>query len=530
MNSTLCILEQDPKRLDTQTLPQLMSLFVQSDFLVLQPQAGIDSQRPIQLRGNGAKHYKVTDFSSQDTCPHWLDGFDGLHNWLKTQNYQKVLRVRPDGYPLNTELIIKFWQHFWQSGLPYGCVATWNAFLPGLLIDAWNPSTVSENKPQNQTLFPDGHLYLPGTSYEYVMNLEDRAFFFDTHFANLFSTPHTLQIELASVCNSRCPKCLFHGSRSPLYHPRTAAPPFMETDLFKKLIDEFSTFKPRTGLAAALSYRGESFLHPDFFQLLAYTRKKGVRAVVNTNGKLLSKDNVLKLLDLDVTAISISLDTLDPAKHRKLQGCDIHQVARNLDFLLAEKARRGLQHPVLTSISVISAENEAELPKLLDFLLARCEQVAAFGYMDITKRSISAPHTYFTVPERYPCPHPWEMLAVLASGKVIRCGYDLNHETVLGDLNHESIMNVWNSDKMQTDRRNMCRGYYERGNICSDCPRWQAVYKRLSLHEGIMVSTQWEGKTLQLLSKNYNRDTLSEIFSDRPQSVALPRPIAEESR
>jgi len=497
-----------------------------ADFLILQPHADVDSQRPIQLRGKNAKRYKVIGFSSQDEYPHCLDGFDGLQKWLLAQDYQKVLRVRTDGFPLNTELIVKFWQKFWQSGLPYGCVATWNAFLPGLLIDAWNPFAVNENKPHNLILFPDGHPYLPGETYEYVMDLEDRAFFFDTHFEELFGTPHTLQIELASVCNIHCPKCLFHGGRSPIYRPRTSAPPFMISDLFKKLIDEFSTFNPRTGLAAALSYRGESFLHPDFFQLVDYTRKKGVRAVVNTNGKLLSKENVLKLLDLDLTAISISLDSLDPAKHHKLQGSDIDQVAHNLDFLLEEKSRRGIKRPVLTSISVISSENEAELPKLLDFLLARCEQVAAFGYMDITKRSISAPHTYFTVPERYPCPHPWEMLTVLSSGKVIRCGYDLNHKAVLGDLNHESIMSVWNSEKMQTDRHNMCRGYYERDNICSGCPRWQAVYKRLSIHDNIMVTTQWEGKTLQLLNKNYDPDVLPTIYSDRPKSVSLPGRIA----
>ena len=450
VSNNLCIIEEDPKCLDAQVLPKLKSLFGQTDFLILQPHADVDSQRPIQLRGNKAKRYDVIDFSPQDEYPRCLEGFGGLQKWLLAQDYQKVLRVRTEGFPVNTELIAKFWQKFWRSGLPYGCVAAWNAFLPGLLIDAWNPFAMNENKAHHLILFPDGHPYLPGKTYEYVMDLEDRAFFFDTHFEILFGTPHTLQIELASVCNVHCPKCLFHGGRSPVYRPRTSTPPFMPPDLFKKLIDEFSTFNPRTGLAAALSYRGESFLHPDFFQLVEYTRKKGIRAVVNTNGKCLSQENVLRILDLDVTAISISLDSLDPDRHRKLQGGDIDQVVRNLDFLLEEKSKRGLQRPVLTSISVISSDNEDELPRLLDFLLARCEQVAAFGYMDITKRSISAPHTYFTVSERYPCPHPWEMLTVLSSGKVIRCGYDLNHEAVLGDLNHESIIEDRKSTRLNS--------------------------------------------------------------------------------
>ena len=522
----LYIIEGDQKQAADQSLEPLTKLFGSADFLVLEPQLLKDMQRPIQLRGGTEKAFKIVASSIPESQPPIFHGFGRLLEWLEDKDYTQVLRLRLDGFPFNKHLLAKFWQGFQKSGQPYGSVAVWNAFLPGMRIDALKPAEIAALRPDSWSLFPDGHLYLPNDSYEYELDLKDRAFYFDTHFDALFGRPHTLQMELASICNSRCPKCLFHGGRSPIYHPHTESPAFMAPELFKKIIDEFSTFKPRTGLAAALSYRGESLLHPDFFELLDFTRKKDVRAVINTNGRLLNRETVLKLLDLDLTAISISLDSLNQKKQRVLQGGDVNQIKRDLDFLLEQKAKRGLKRPVLTSISVISKENEDELPELLEFLLARCEQVACFGYMDITSRSLSAPHTYFNVPERYPCPHPWEILTVLSSGKALRCGYDLNHEAILGDLNQETIVDIWNSTKMQTDRKNMCTGNDAADNLCCGCPRWEAVFRKLSIQDGIMVTTQWEGKTLQVLNKDYTKETFVKIFSDRPQSVFLPGPVA----
>ncbi|MEW6667490.1 MAG: radical SAM protein [Thermodesulfobacteriota bacterium] len=525
MVKTLCVLELNKDRGCPASLREFISSAGFSDCLLLGRDTRPDEQTPLQLRGTGTgkEVYRTLESCIPDLSPGPFTGLADLGGWLRERGYTHVLRIRPEGLPLNPILAEKFWKRFLESGKPYGCVASWNAFLPGLLMDASNLQEWGTLSSRGFRTFPDGHLDLPGNTMEYQFDLQDRAFYLRDHYEDLFSTPHTLQIEVSSVCNSRCPKCMFHGGRSPLYRPLTQDPPFMEETLFRKIIDEFSSFRPRTGTAAALSYRGESLLHPRFFELVRYTRERGVRAVFNTNGALLTPEVSSRLLDLDVTAISLSVDSLIPAVHRRLQNGDIGQVVRNMDFLLEEKERRGLKRPSLSSISVISSENAGELIPLLGFLLTRFELVSYFHYQDILKRTVSAPHTYFDVHDRYPCPHPWEFLTVLSSGKVIRCGYDFNHEQILGDLNSMSVQDIWNGEAMASCRGLMTRGLHEQVPICGGCPRWRAVYKEFALVDGLTVSTQWEGKNLIRNGRGVNRETLEDICSDLPRTVFLPK-------
>jgi hypothetical protein len=481
-----------------------------------------DPAVPIRMRDASKRPMVLSEFSGRAPEERVFEDTLGVLHWLQDQGYDEVVRFRPDGLPLETGLLPRFVKQYRESGLAYGSLSSWNAFLYGLLLDAWALAPLREALRKGEVrIYPDGRLHLPYPAFEYDMDLGERAYYYGDLYDSLFSVPHTLQVELSAACNSRCPKCLFHGPNTTLYRPRTESPPFMERELFQRIIDEFSQFKTRTGLAVALNYRGECQLHPDFYDFVAYARERGVRAVFNTNAKLLTPEAIRRLLDLDLSAVSFSVDSLMPGLYDRLQGGKIRKVLSNIDFMVSERARQGRRNPVLSTIHVVTSETVPELPGLVEHFLQRTELVSFFHYQDIRKRTISSPYTFFDVSERYPCGHLWEVMTILSSGKVIRCGYDFNHEDVLGDLQAQSILEVWNGERMTSYRRKMCEGRFGEVLLCSECPRWKAVYKKMDLLDGLLVTTQWEGRTLQKMKDTYSRDLLPNLFSDLPRSVPL---------
>jgi radical SAM protein with 4Fe4S-binding SPASM domain len=78
---------------------------------------------------------------------------------------------------------------------------------------------------------------------------------------------------------------------------------------------------------------GEPLLRKDLFDLVSYARGLGLQTRVNTNGILLTEENVKRLKDAGLTECGVSLDSADPAVHNRFRGTDN----------LFEKTLRGIQ-------------------------------------------------------------------------------------------------------------------------------------------------------------------------------------------
>jgi uncharacterized radical SAM superfamily Fe-S cluster-containing enzyme len=80
--------------------------------------------------------------------------------------------------------------------------------------------------------------------------------------------PLLVDIELASLCNLKCPMCYTITK----VFKKMVNTKFMDFELFKKIIDEICNDVP----AIRLSLRGESTLHPKFIECIQYAKNKGM--------------------------------------------------------------------------------------------------------------------------------------------------------------------------------------------------------------------------------------------------------------
>lgn len=93
----------------------------------------------------------------------------------------------------------------------------------------------------------------------------------------------------------------------------------LSTDQAKQLIQQIK----QAGFQIMIFSGGEPLMRPDIFDLGAYATQHGLRAVMGTNGSLITPEVATQMKRAGFMAAGISLDSLDPAKNnnfRKLEN------------------------------------------------------------------------------------------------------------------------------------------------------------------------------------------------------------------
>jgi len=106
-------------------------------------------------------------------------------------------------------------------------------------------------------------------------------------------------------CNLRCVHC-YSQSHDKDY------PGELTTAEAKALIDDLAAFK----VPVLLFSGGEPLLRKDLFELAEYAIARGLRAVISTNGTLISADMVKQIKRIGFNYVGVSLDGLDETNDR----------------------------------------------------------------------------------------------------------------------------------------------------------------------------------------------------------------------
>ncbi|MDR1486934.1 MAG: radical SAM protein, partial [Deltaproteobacteria bacterium] len=110
---------------------------------------------------------------------------------------------------------------------------------------------------------------------------------------------------MTKACNLSCVHC--YASATP-----SRAPDELTHDEAVALVESLTDF----GVPVILFSGGEPLTHPHIFELIGLAVKRGARTVLSTNGLLLDRDKALKLKDLGLSYVGISLDGLGDAHDR----------------------------------------------------------------------------------------------------------------------------------------------------------------------------------------------------------------------
>jgi 12,18-didecarboxysiroheme deacetylase len=155
-------------------------------------------------------------------------------------------------------------------------------------------------------------------------------------------------------CNLKCVHCYAHA-----VEPSNHKDP-ISTEQAKIMIDDLAQF----GAPVILFSGGEPLVREDLVELAKYATSKGMRAVISTNGTLITKAKARELKEVGLSYVGISLDGAE-AVHDKFRGVtgSYKLALKGVENCQAEGLKVGLRF-------TINKRNAAEIPHLFDLIEA----------------------------------------------------------------------------------------------------------------------------------------------------------------
>jgi 12,18-didecarboxysiroheme deacetylase len=155
-------------------------------------------------------------------------------------------------------------------------------------------------------------------------------------------------------CNLKCVHCYAHAKDIPYDNE-------LSTQEGRALIDDLAGF----GVPVILFSGGEPLVRRDLAELAGYAVEKGIRAVISTNGTLITPEKAKVLKDIGLSYVGVSLDGM----------AEIHDKFRGVNGAF-QKAMEGIRHCQDVGIKVglrftINKFNVAEIPAIFDLLEER---------------------------------------------------------------------------------------------------------------------------------------------------------------
>lgn len=269
--------------------------------------------------------------------------------------------------------------------------------------------------------------------------------------------PLLVDIELASVCNLKCPMCY---TISDEFKQKVNAK-LMDFKLFTKIIDEIADDVP----AIRLSLRGESTLHPKFIECIQYAKDKGIKEIsFLTNGSKLDRENFIKMMEAGATWITVSFDGLGEEYEKIRKPLKYEETLAKIKGIKEIKKEFGVNKPVI-KIQGIWPSIRVNPEEFYNTLAPYVDSVAFNPLIDFHKN----PDDKVFIDGFY-CPMIYQRLVIGADGLVMMCSNDEENTHVIGDVNNESVYDIWHGEKLNSVRElHKKKNGYKELDVCRNC-------------------------------------------------------------
>jgi radical SAM protein with 4Fe4S-binding SPASM domain len=280
--------------------------------------------------------------------------------------------------------------------------------------------------------------------------------------------PARLTLELTNRCNYQCAMC-------PSRWQPDIAKGLMDAGLFYRLVDEAAEHLPVTLVPF---FRGESLVHPQAVEMIAYAKKRGLGPVqLASNGWLLDHAAAGGLLDAGVDFISFSLDSIRADEYREIRkGGELAQVLANINHFLELRRAGGYSTTVQVS-ATRTGLNQDSIQEFIDFWQGRVDRVRIYyeHSADGHAGSLACPEVPSGMP-RQPCRKPFEDMVVYYDGGVAACNHDWFRTPPLGSVLENGIQAVWHNRNYQDLRGQHLNAETLQDSSCLNCDHWKLYY------------------------------------------------------
>ena len=276
--------------------------------------------------------------------------------------------------------------------------------------------------------------------------------------------PVNATIELTNICNQACPVC---ETGAGILKRKKGS---LSLENYKIIIDKIAPFTN----TVLLYFMGESFLNPDIYKIIKYTKSKKIFVKICTNGTTIDP---VKLIDSGIDEIQFQIGGISQETHQIYRkNSDLSQIIKNISLVLDERKQKLTQGcSVRTKIYlglIFMKQNETELDKffkLSEELGVDEARIELPGVRTVEQGGIFLPSDrsdWIYDPESFDkgllihknykpkhCKWMYFSITVTWDGFVIPCCRDVNAEFIVGNLLMEDFSSIWNGKSFSNFRK-----------------------------------------------------------------------------
>lgn len=160
-------------------------------------------------------------------------------------------------------------------------------------------------------------------------------------------------LELSSRCNLDCPMCFKNTFTDP--------EGFMTKETFEKIIEDLKDFPEIDHII--FGGIGEASINPYFYYMIKEIKERDYMLTITTNGYFLNDENILKIIDLKVDELVISVETGDVG----------HPSFKYVEELIKKiynfKKEKNTGKPVISIETVLTKDNYDDFGNIVKSLL-----------------------------------------------------------------------------------------------------------------------------------------------------------------
>lgn len=248
--------------------------------------------------------------------------------------------------------------------------------------------------------------------------------------------PLHVDIELASICNLRCPMCYTISED----FKKKVDTKVMDFALFTRLVDECV----EGGVySIRLSFRGEAFLHPQIVECVRYAKQRGIKEVSSlTNGLRLDEEMFKEIMEAGIDWLTFSIDGMGETYENIRRPAKFDRVVEKLTNFKKIKDDAGRVKPVIKVQSILPAiEDDPEA--FYRTFGPISDMVSANPLIDFHQGKDDLPKI-----KDFSCPQIYQRLVVGADGLCMMCSNDESGEFIVGDSNTQTLHEIWHGERM----------------------------------------------------------------------------------
>lgn len=275
--------------------------------------------------------------------------------------------------------------------------------------------------------------------------------------------PLYIVMETNSYCNMRCKMCIrnFDNSKNRK----------VNVDMFRlnKILIQANQMGVPSFFVGA---EAECLINPQIKGIIKMVKEVGggIDNFLISNGYALNDEIIDLLIELEWERVYISLDAAKPETYKKIRGCDLNIVEKNIKRLIERRNSKGSMFPLVRVSFVIQDENRDEMEM---FIEKWKDIVDIIDFQNLIHyENMEVKHNLPSID--YQCAYPFRTMLVDCDGMMYPCCTEWGYKMPIGNIDKMSLEDAWKSKVMNELRKQMLE--HRLCDVCKSCA-WNIEFK-----------------------------------------------------